>query len=392
MDLKTPSEQFIADVVESRQDSASDFGAAETAFFKLNDLIGKRILLYGNGDGYITFKCFVVDKYGLEVELILDSKFSDVCFVDGISAMAPGNYQPDADFCESGVVIITVGKTNLYPAIYQELTVLGFKNIITAFQVYEYHLSHSDFGFIQQIVPFLYAQQQAIHDAYSALMDAKSQHLFIAVLKFYAGVSAVKFAHEPIEYQYFPHDVPLQKGFQRVINCGSYDGDTVRQLFKLKGKVAALACFEPDPENYQNLANYLQQSATTIAEQCVAFPCGVHGRNQQLKFNSGDRINSSVSDSGQSMIQCVALDSALPNFAPTFINMDVEGSEPDALLGARNLISQHRPDLAICVYHKPSHLWEILHLIRGMDASYQFYLRNYTGYPAETVLYCVAAD
>lgn len=389
MTLKTLSEQFIDTVVQPQQ-AASD--AAEQAFIKLKDLVGKRVVLYGNGDGYITFKCFVVDKFGLKVERVLDSKFAEPCLLEGIPAMAPGAYQPDADFCANGVVIVTIGKTQLYPAIYQELAALGYKNIITAFQVYEYHLSHSDSDFTQQIVPFLYAQQQAIYDAYSALMDAKSQQLFVAVLKFYAGVSAVKFAHEPIAYQYFPDDVPLHKGFQRVINCGSYDGDTVRQLFKLKGKVAALACFEPDPDNYQNLANYLRENAVTIAEHCVAFPCGVYSRNQQLKFNSGDRINSSVSDSGQSMIQCVALDSAVPNFAPTFINMDVEGSEPDALLGARNLISQHRPDLAICVYHKPAHLWEILHLIRSIDAGYQFYLRNYTGYPAETVLYCVAAD
>ena len=385
--MKSSSAGFIDNIIHpKRMDSTS----LSKAFIKIEDLADKRILVYGNGDGYITFKCFIVDKFNLNVEAILDNKFNAPIFCDGIPAMAMESFQPDAHFCSEGIVIITIGKTNLYPLIYQELIKIGFKNIITAFQIYEYHLSHADSQFSKQSEAFLYQEQQKIYTAYTKLMDNKSRQLYIDILKFYAGVSNIKFTHDPIQNQYFPDDIFLRKGFNRVINCGSYDGDTIRQLFKLKGKVEALACFEPDPENYKNLTTYLQINASIIAHQCIAFPCGVYSRNQQLKFNSGDRINSSVSDKGQSLIQCVNLDSALPNFAPTFINMDIEGSEPDALLGARNLIKSARPDLAICVYHKPSHLWEILHLIQSFDQRYQFYLRNYTGYPAETVLYCAA--
>ena len=149
-----------------------------------------------------------------------------------------------------------------------------------------------------------------------------------------------------------------------------------------------LACFEPDAENYNNLTKYLSEHSENIASQIFAFPCGVYSENKQLYFSSGNKINSSVSEHGDGLIQCVAIDSALPDFAPTYINMDIEGSEPDAIQGASKTIAKFKPDLAICVYHKPDHLWNIALEISKLSSSYQFYLRNYTGYPAETVLYC----
>jgi hypothetical protein len=78
----------------------------------------------------------------------------------------------------------------------------------------------------------------------------------------------------------------------------------------------------------------------------------------------------------------------MPNFGPTYMNMDVEGCELEAIHGASHTIKRYKPDLAICVYHKVDHLWRLPLLISSMSSDYRFYLRNYTGYPAETVLYC----
>jgi hypothetical protein len=76
-----------------------------------------------------------------------------------------------------------------------------------------------------------------------------------------------------------------------------------------------------------------------------------------------------------------------PDFQPTFINMDVEGAEPEALQGGAELIRRNCPDLGICVYHRPEHLWDIALALHALNPNFLFYLRNYTGFPAETVLY-----
>jgi len=39
--------------------------------------------------------------------------------------------------------------------------------------------------------------------------------------------------------------------------------------------------------------------------------------------------------------------------------MDIEGAEPDALRGASELLRKHLPVLAVCLYHRSEHLWQI---------------------------------
>ncbi|WP_409455738.1 FkbM family methyltransferase [Pseudescherichia sp.] len=61
----------------------------------------------------------------------------------------------------------------------------------------------------------------------------------------------------------------------------------------------------------------------------------------------------------------------------TFIKMDVEGTEHYALKGAESTIRNHRPLLAISVYHKPEDLLTILQLLQSFCPDYHFFLRGH---------------
>ena len=90
------------------------------------------------------------------------------------------------------------------------------------------------------------------------------------------------------------------------------------------------------------------------------------------------------------MVQCVALDDAIPTFASNLIKMDIEGAEYDALLGARRLIHSFLPGLAISIYHRAEHLWQLPMLVRDIaPGKYSFYIRSHAMNTFETVLYCV---
>lgn len=108
-----------------------------------------------------------------------------------------------------------------------------------------------------------------------------------------------------------------------------------------------------------------------------------------LHGSFGEGEGSRLNVDGDSVVQCVALDDVLPAFNVNLIKMDIEGSEPAALAGARRMIECQRPGLAVCIYHTPDHLWSIATELDSWQLGYKFYLRAhaYSGY--EVVLYGV---
>ena len=69
--------------------------------------------------------------------------------------------------------------------------------------------------------------------------------------------------------------------------------------------------------------------------------------------------------------------------------MDIEGAELEALQGGAKLIKKNHPKLAICVYHKPEDIYTIPQLLLEYNPNYTFYLRHYSLWRSETVLYAI---
>ena len=100
-------------------------------------------------------------------------------------------------------------------------------------------------------------------------------------------------------------------------------------------------------------------------------------------------------DAGKNLIeqpvQSIKLDEVLPSFAPNLIKMDIESFEPNALIGAHDMITRHRPGLAISIYHMPEQLWTIPLMIQSWNLNYRFYIRNHCAM-ADIVLYAYPAE
>ena len=92
---------------------------------------------------------------------------------------------------------------------------------------------------------------------------------------------------------------------------------------------------------------------------------------------------------GEVSIKADSIDNKLKGRKATYIKMDVEGSELEALKGSIETIKKYRPKLAISLYHKPEDVIEIPVFLEKLDLGYKYYLRHYQTRMEETVLYSV---
>ena len=60
----------------------------------------------------------------------------------------------------------------------------------------------------------------------------------------------------------------------------------------------------------------------------------------------------------------------------TYIKIDVEGAEENAVLGAKETISKYSPKLNIALYHRNEDMYKIPLLINSINKRYKLYMRH----------------
>jgi FkbM family methyltransferase len=195
--------------------------------------------------------------------------------------------------------------------------------------------------------------------------------------------------NDPAEL-YFPKDLIIPNDEEVVVDCGAFDGDCIRSLQRLERKFAHIYALEPDSRNRLSLQAFLRGQSASLDSRVTVWPYATGEKDGTLSFDSTGDVASKVSRSGEgTTIECRRLDSLPWTLAPTYIKMDIEASEPFALIGGSDLIRRERPVLAVCLYHRSQHLWEIPNLIHSIEPSYSLFLRRYAEDCWEQVCYAI---
>ena len=126
-----------------------------------------------------------------------------------------------------------------------------------------------------------------------------------------------------------------------------------------RGAFQQYVAFEPDPANFAALAKAVSALGPALSERFDLKAWAVAGADGSLSFALDGSSSSSATAGPGTQVRAIRLDSYPFQLPPTFLKMDIEGAELEALAGARGLIRQHRPTLAISAYHRPEHLWQI---------------------------------
>ena len=177
-----------------------------------------------------------------------------------------------------------------------------------------------------------------------------------------------------------------------VIDAGACFGDTALAFADSVGESGHVHAFEVLPANLEIAEHNLKLNSRLAGR--VTLNRTALGRGAGSLFLHGTGPGAYVSERVSAQpAEMVSIDGYVEKSQLgqiDFIKMDIEGSELDALEGARETLKKFRPKLAISIYHRPTDLIEIPLWVDRLDLGYRCYIDHYTIHYEESVLYAIA--
>lgn len=229
-------------------------------------------------------------------------------------------------------------------------------------------------------------------EAYASLADDFSQKVFVNVLnaKISGNFDLYKAIKSPMEY--FDKDVVKLTDHEIYLDVGAFKGNEIFEFVRItNAQYDGIIALEPDAKTLITLQNNLKKNNVSKIE---LHNKGAWHKRETLHFHEGREGGSRLSESSDNAfpvtsIEVDSIDNVLYGRQVSYISMDIEGAECNALIGAKESIKKWRPRLAICVYHRREDMYKLLLLIKEFVPDYKFYMRHYSDNQTETVLYAI---
>lgn len=234
-------------------------------------------------------------------------------------------------------------------------------------------------------------QSSEVKLAFNLLKDEKSRNEFISHISFRFNGDPGAFGTTSEVDQYFLDEIIPLSSYETFIDCGAFNGDTLSEFLRKQNDFMHYIAFEPDPDNYRKLFQSVNLLEPSIKAKIRCYELATSNESKEVYFEAQGNGGSFVNQNGSSAfnVECVALDNFLEGVDPTYIKMDIEGSELETLVGARNIIQASQPILAVCAYHKPEDIWSIPSLIHSFNDNYEFYYRRHEAEGWDLVCYAI---
>jgi FkbM family methyltransferase len=257
----------------------------------------------------------------------------------------------------------------------------------------------SDKNYFSRVRKMIDDNEAKIKRVRKSLADEKSKDVLDTILSHRCDPD-IKKTYEMCTEQYFGNDLIHEIEEYDFVDCGAYNGDTLRRFVgqlndpKEYFKNHTYHAFEADANNVMEIEHYCKEHGY---EHVKIHQAAVwNGQQKELFFETDDNeiavggkagVESNMENAIK--IKAESLDDALAGENVDMVIMDIEGAEPEALKGAKQIIKQQAPVLAISVYHKLEHLWEIPLQIQALNENYKLYLRHHRWNMHDTVCYAI---
>ncbi|MCX8074486.1 MAG: FkbM family methyltransferase [Clostridia bacterium] len=253
-------------------------------------------------------------------------------------------------------------------------------------------LKNSKYELIENNARSLVENIKDLEWLYYKLEDYRSKKILNAVLFYWLMLDCKRVSelNDNLYNQYFDLDLIHCDENEVFVDIGGYIGDTVVSFVKNFGakNYKKIYTYEIVPSNIE----YIEKNIELFKIENVVIRSKGAGSHTDNMFVPKDEVSPicKLSGEGEIKLDLVKIDDDIEENV-TFIKMDIEGAEEDALLGCREKILKNHPKLALSAYHNNSHIFKLAKIINEIDPSYKFYFRYYgsQSLPTEYVLYAI---
>jgi FkbM family methyltransferase len=312
--------------------------------------------------------------------------------VDNLRVLSPA--LGAKEFGSEAVFIVTIWNTqHWYTETESQLRNLGCRHIIPPSPVY-WRFAESFLPFFAQDRPRNTFERAAdVMRAATIWADVESQQEYVRQIRWRTR-GEWTFARPSSTESYFPEGMFNLIRDEVFVDCGAFNGDTLRTyLSKSNCEFRKFLALEPDAITFSDLTAYISKLPSETRGKIAPLHCAVGSERGNIRFEDSGGLGSHSCEGGSSVVSCVPISDLIDGSERvSFIKMDIEGAEYDALLGARPVIQRDRPVLAICVYHKQRDIWELPLFMKSMVSEYQMFLRCHEADGWQTVAYAVPVE
>ena len=228
---------------------------------------------------------------------------------------------------------------------------------------------------------FLAAHRTELETVHARLADAQSRLVFEALLRYKLSwdIRCLRVCESDPDEAYTAF-LQLRPG-ETLVDLGAYKGDTVLDFARRCPDYRAIWAVEPDAYSFRRL-----QSAAQGLHDCTCVQALAGQAAGTARFCARGGRGSRTASRGVSM-PVISADALLSGSGASFFNIDVEGAEREALLGAAGTIRRCRPKLLVAAYHRSEDLFTLPQLVFSIRDDYTLYLRHHRQLPAWDINY-----
>ena len=389
---KTNTDQCLAELDRVLSEPMSSVREREnSAFGKLLAACRNRVVLFGAGSlGRKVLKS--LRSIGVEPLAFADngqSKWGSQ--VDGIPVLSPKDAA--AQYGASALFLVTIWSLGHYYRDSQaQLEGLGCTHVESTASLRWKFADQLLPDYCQDLPHKLYEQAADVRKAASLWADDSSCREYLNHVRWRALGDQAALSPPVAEESYFLDSLYQIDDHEVFIDCGAYTGDTAEQVIRRNPDFSRIVAIEADSQNFHRLTKWIGTLDAAVASRISALNVAVGAKRGKLQFQASGDEGARLTASGNVVVECIPIDDLASQAAPTFIKMDIEGAELDALEGARRAIQTYHPILSICVYHKQDDLWRIPLFIHSLVEDYRLYLRPHDVDGWQLVCYAVPAN